>query len=124
MDKHTSDALLLALAKNKQTTLEEASALCASDRTDEGNLKKAAANIYDIYQQMWTRKLARTAAIGEASATAEFEALLESIPKNWIVSLEAAKAHDDFVKVAVEEAKLSALFDIRTLYNKSKEGTL
>jgi hypothetical protein len=43
---------------------------------------------------------------------------LESIPKNWIASYEAAKLHNDAEKILIEEVKLQTLGLIRTKFNE------
>ena len=120
METKSAETFLTALGEKKQQQQADGAALTASSRQDEGNLKKAAANIYEIYEQMWNRCLSRRRVIGDDAAAAEFEKLLTTIPENWKTALEKARSHDDFARVAVEEAKLAALNDILWMYAAAK----
>lgn len=98
------------LDERKAKVLEEVKTLAAEDRTDESNILKAKANIYDI-----CRAVFGVAAKGasEDSLKAEFLTKFGNITGQWTAALEKAKEHDDTHKILIEEAKFSAVSEIK-----------
>lgn len=116
--------------------------LAESHRKDEANLVRIKMNIYDICKTVYgvcarnpvkkemgkeemqtTGKwegIARAGVVQELRGNAATEQLylqrLESLPKNWVESLEKAKAHGDVEKQVIEETKLNALEEIKAKF--------
>lgn len=99
------------LDTRKSEVLEEAKALMQDDRRDESNVLKAKANIYDIFRALWSAS--KKMAADEDSFRAAFEQKIVLIPAPWEASLEKAKENNDVTKVMIEEAKLSAVAEVR-----------
>lgn len=99
------------LDKKKEETMEESRRLEKEERKDESNTLKAKANIYDIFKTVWN------AVEGMTQSEEELERLfvtkIQAISTPWEKSLEAAKKHDDVEKIVIEEAKLSAVREIK-----------
>ena len=58
----------------------------------------------------------------EEAREAAFLKKLEELPQNWRVALEAAEAHGNTQRAAVEELKLEALADVLARFHARKEG--
>lgn len=99
------------LDKRKADTLQDAETLLKEERKDESNILKAKANIYDIFKAIWDA--AEKASTDAESFQAAFLQKAESIPAAWEKSLEIAKQHNDVAKIMIEEAKLSAVKEIK-----------
>lgn len=99
------------LDTRKQEVLSEAAALVKDDRKDESNILKAKANIYDIFKALWTASKNTTSDMDGFKAA--FLNKAAAIPSAWEVSLAKAKEHNDTFKVLIEEAKLSAVAEIK-----------
>lgn len=99
------------LDERHAVVLEEALRLKMDDRVDESNVLKAKANIYDVFKSLCN------VSAKQSSNKAQFEEELNkksiTIPAAWEKSLEVAKAHNDTIKIMIEEAKLSAVYEIR-----------
>lgn len=99
------------LDNRKQEVLNEAQALKLDDRKDESNVLKAKANIYDIFRAIWTASKAM--AKDDNSFKEIFDNKVSLIPAQWEASLVKAKENGDVTKVMIEEAKLSAVAEVR-----------
>lgn len=111
MDMKSNEGFAAFLTGKTQALTAEIQALEASDRKDEANLIKAARNIYGIYAQLLAKVDAKTYA-------EQFDKMLEA----WQDARETAAAHADYTRVAIEDAKISALGDIRTQYAQLSPG--
>ena len=98
------------LDEKKTQVLEEVKSLAAEDRMDESNILKAKANIYDICKAVFG--VAAKGASGDG-LKAEFLAKFGNITGQWEASLAKAKEHDDTHKILIEEAKFSAVSEIK-----------
>lgn len=99
------------LDEKKQETLDESNRLAKEDRKDESNTLKAKSNIYEIFKVVW---IATKKSIHEGEDLREqFLLKIENITAPWQKSLEIAKQHDDVAKIVIEEAKLSAVTEIK-----------
>lgn len=92
---------MLALKEAASARIER---LQASGRTDEANLLKAGRNIYDMALALWAKQ----------PDGAAFLAALSSLGEGWQAMRAQALAHGDYERVAVEDAKLEALQQIRS----------
>ena len=98
---------------------QQANAFAADSRQDDADLTKIRANIYEI-----------CATIGNVVCKAHPEERreevwlkkLEELPRNWRIALEAAQAHGNAQRAAVEELKLEALEDVLARFHARKEG--
>ncbi len=90
---------------------QEIEALVADDRADEAKPYRASANIYDVFTALIDTS-AKQAGGDEKKFVTMFHNLAAKVPSSWKQSLEAAKAHDDFEKVIIEEAKLQVADEI------------
>jgi len=97
------------LDDKKAQVLAESKELASQGRTDESNILKAKANIYDICKSVHGA-FAKTVPADKVKET--FLSTFKNITGPWHKSLEQAKAHDDSYKVLIEEAKLSAASEI------------
>lgn len=93
------------LAKSDALTTQIA-ALEAEGRSDEANLQKAGRNIYGIFLE-----LLRTKDDGHALLT-----LMDDLESAWQGAREKADTHSDFARVAIEDTKLAALGDVRSIF--------
>lgn len=84
--------------------------LCAKDRNDEANMLKAAKNIYGIFGQLLDT--AEGQCDTDEKRLALYYSYLENISTPWKKSREIAKSRDDFKKLAIEDEKLSAFYDV------------
>lgn len=99
------------LDERKADTLQEVEKLIKEDRKDESNTLKAKANIYDIFKALWDA--AEKASNDKESFKENFLKKAATIPAAWEKSLEIAKQHNDVKKIVIEEAKLSAVKEIK-----------
>lgn len=99
------------LDARRQKTMSEALALAADSRTDESNILKAKASIYDIFKAFW--KVAEDTTDGEKEFRDVLCKKIETITTPWRNSLEKAGEHGDSYKVLIEEAKLSAVSEVK-----------
>ena len=113
--KELKNEFFAFLDNARQNALEEAETLTKDDRKDEGNILKAKANIYDIFKAIWNA--ADGMADDKESFREAFRKKAEMIPSAWVTSLEKAKEHNDTHKILIEEAKLSAVSEIKEKFN-------
>jgi len=88
--------------------------LLSESRKDEANFEKIRANIFEIFQSVWSA----------ANKTSEnpqrfFLKKLEEIPVNWRNSLEKAIRYDDAVKAHIETIKLEAAEEIKGAFRRT-----
>ena len=102
------------LDMRKTQTLSEALVLEKDDRKDEGNILKAKANIYDIFRAIWGAAKNSTQDIDSFQEC--FVKKAQDIPAAWEDSLKKARENNDSHKILIEEAKLSAVAEIREKY--------
>ncbi|MBO4653678.1 MAG: hypothetical protein J5649_10225 [Lachnospiraceae bacterium] len=102
------------LEKRKMAVQADIQALSAEGRSDEANILKAKFNVYDIGKAVFGASAKQA---GDAVDTA-FPAAFKKITDTWQISLDQAKAHGDDRKVLIEEAKLSAVYEISTGFAK------
>jgi hypothetical protein len=88
---------------------QEEKLLAASDRRDEANLVKIRTNVYGICKTYYNvvSKTKEGVAFKE-----EYLSKLSDLPKNWKVSYDKAKEHNDVEKIVIEEIKLQTLQEI------------
>ncbi len=98
---------------------EQAKALSAHSCQDEADLTKIRANIYEVCATIGN-VVCKTQP--EDARERAYLAKLEALPRNWQVALEAAKAHNNAERAAVEELKLEALADVLARFHARKEG--
>lgn len=103
------------LDERKEEVLAEVNSLASDGRMDESNILKAKLNIYDISRAVFgvAAKATSDDKIKEAFLTK-----FGNITGQWEATLEKAKAHDDSRQVLIEEAKLSAVSEIRDKINE------
>ncbi len=89
------------------------SALEKESRKDDANFAKISTNIYQICKTVSLALVKRPEA-GIDAVRAQFE----RFRKEWSMSLEKAKQHDDVDGIAVEETKLAALEDVITYFEE------
>ncbi|WP_026527882.1 hypothetical protein [Butyrivibrio sp. VCD2006] len=94
----------------KEQVLSEVKNLAADNRMDESNILKAKANIYDICKAVFGVASKGTS---EDMVKDAFFSKFSNITGQWESSLEKAKAHDDTHKILIEEAKFSAVSEIK-----------
>lgn len=87
-------------------------ALDAAGREDEANLRRAARNIYGIFAQLLRKPVPEDV----------FVAQFDTLSGVWTQARGTAAAHDDFHRVAVEDAKLGALEEARAAWQAAKGG--
>lgn len=111
-----------AFLKDLQATAEElrrqAGVFAADQRQDDADLTKIRANIYDICATIGNVVCKNTA---EGERETAYRQKLEELPRNWRVALEAAQAHGNGQRAAVEELKLEALADVLARFEQRKE---
>lgn len=105
--------LLEYLDARKAAVLTEVENLVAENRVDESNVLKAQANIYDIAKAVYGTAQQKGT---EEAAKATFTTTFGNITGQWKKAMEAAKAHDDHRKVAIEEAKQAAVDEIQAKF--------
>lgn len=105
------------LEKSSEDVLNEEKKLILDERKDEANLVKIKNNIYNIFKITFL-SITKNEKLGEVEIKSLFTEKMESIPKNWIASYEAAKLHNDAEKTLIEEVKLQTLALIKTKFNE------
>ena len=105
------------LQNEKEACIKKEKQLIADERKDEANLCKVEANIYDVFATLY-QVSCKQAAGNEEEAEKMFIAKAEAVPKNWHISYEKAKEHDDSAKILIEETKLKAVEKIMETYRK------
>ncbi len=97
---------------------QQANAFAADRRQDDADLTKIRANIYDICATIGN-------VVYKNAAPEQQEAVylkkLEELPRNWRIALDAAQAHGNGQRAAVEELKLEALEDVLSRFRRRKE---
>lgn len=96
------------LAEKTQAVTLEIDSLTAAGRTDEANLRKAVRNIYGVL----------TTLLLKADSLEAFAQKLAKLRTPWEQARQLAADHDDFARVAVEDAKLTALKSIEDALQK------
>lgn len=113
------NAFLQELEQTAAELRQQANAFAAQQRQDDADLTKIRANIYDICATIG--KVMCKTQPEEARETA-FLKKLEELPQNWRMALEAAEAHGNTQRAAVEELKLEALAHVLARFHARKEG--
>lgn len=81
---------------------EREAVLNADGREDEAVFEKVRANVYGIFQTVWTLN----------KDTEFFREKLETIPQNWQAAREKAEKHGDTAAVTLETIKLETAQEI------------
>ena len=113
------NAFLKELEQVAAELRQQANAFAADQRQDDADLTKIRANIYEICATIG-KVMCKTRP--EEAREAAFLKKLEELPQNWRVALEAAEAHGNTQRAAVEELKLEALADVLARFHARKEG--
>jgi len=111
-------AFLQELERTSVELRQQAGLFAAQQRQDDADLTKIRANIYEICATIG-KVMCKTQP--EDRQEAAFLKKLEELPQNWRVALEAAKAHGNAQRAAVEELKLEALADVLARFHARKE---
>lgn len=98
-----------ALHARVEALSQKIETLAATGRKDEADHQKAARNIYGIFLALLEKK-AEEAAIRR---------LFTTLPDAWHTSRSLALAYNDYARTAIEDMKLAALDDIKTLYARA-----
>lgn len=85
-------------------------------RNDEADIVKIRKNIFDIFLKMFRMAVANGKDDEEVKGW--FLEKAETIPANWKLSLEAARAHNDTRKLLEEETKLKAIEEIEAEFGR------
>lgn len=104
------------LDQRREAVLQEAVALKNEDRVDESNILKAKSNMYDIFKSLC--KVSVQSSADKEQLKKEFMKKATIIPAAWEKALETAKAHEDVEKIMIEEAKLSAVAEIKEKFEE------
>lgn len=88
--------------------------LLSESRKDEANFEKIRANIFELFQSVWS-------AANKSSENPQrfFLEKLEEIPANWRNSLEKAVRYDDAGKAHIETIKLEAAEEIKGAFRRT-----
>ena len=113
------NAFLQELEQVSAELRQQAGQFAAQQRQDDADLTKIRANIYEICATIG-KVMCKTRP--EEAREAAFLKKLEELPQNWRVALEAAEAHGNTQRAAVEELKLEALADVLVRFHARKEG--
>lgn len=105
MNNLFKDTLREALLSKEQGITRSIESLAAAGRGDEANMSKAARNIYRLCAS-WLDTL------GDAAV---YAAQLDEAMLHWRQAREQASLHGDHDRVGIEDAKLAALRDVRSL---------
>ncbi len=89
-------------------------------RTDEANLEKIKANVYDIFKTMFSMavKAAQSKDNKRDSIRSKFMEKVRGIPINWRRSYDCAKEHQDSSKIMIEEIKLQTVAAIESTFEE------
>ena len=101
---------LTYLNDRKMQVNAEVKALAEDGRTDDSNILKAKANIYDIAKAFFDNV---TKGASEGSEKEAFLKAFGRVTGQWEATYEKAKAFGDDRQVLVEEAKFSAVTEIK-----------
>lgn len=93
---------------------KQAEELAAADRTDEANLTKVRANIYEVCETVCKTLLGRPDKGIDA-----FRAQLANFKLLWGAEKEKASGHGATQKAVIEEIKLDALHDITSRFEEA-----
>ncbi len=96
----------------------QADDLVAQSRQDECDLTKIRANIYEVCATIGN-VVCKTQQPDRREAV--YLDKLKELPRSWQAALEAARAHGDIRRAAVEEIKLEALADVLARFRTRKE---
>lgn len=113
------DRFLKDLQATAEKLRQQANSFAAEQRQDDADLTKIRANIYEICATIGN-VVCKNAAQGEREAA--YRKKLEELPRNWRIALEAAQAHGNGQRAAVEELKLEALADVLARFDRRKEA--
>lgn len=106
MNVEFKTSLYEALQAKSDALTTQIAALEAEGRSDEANLQKAGRNIYGIFQELLRTKDDEDA----------LQKLMGDLESAWQGAREKADKHSDFARVAIEDAKLAALGDVRSIF--------
>ena len=98
---------------------QQAKDLAADSRQDDADLTKIRDNIYEICATVGG-VVCKTQP--ESRWEAVYRSKLAALPQSWRAALEAARAHGDDRRAAVEELKLEALADVLARIDARKEA--
>lgn len=93
-----------------ETAQNKEQELIASERKDEANLQKIRANIYGIC--LTVVQVVAKEKSGE-ELWKDYISRLDNISKNWTMSYEKAKEHNDVEKILIEETKFQVLKEVK-----------
>lgn len=97
--------------------------LAADDRTDEGNMEKIRANVYEIFKTILS-VAEKTCGKDDSAMKHFFLQKAEQIPVNWAAAYEKAKQHGDVEKMHIESIKLDTIREIKDMFLQIWEGTI
>lgn len=97
--------------------VEEEKKLILDERKDEANLIKIKKNIFDIFRTVFL-SIMKDKTVDEKNIKMLFTEKMDTIPKNWKISYENAKIHNDVEKIVIEEIKFQTLDLISTKFNE------
>lgn len=106
------------LDEKMKSTMEDEQRLILEERKDEANLCRVKNNIYGIYKTLYAS--AKKQANGNEVITC-FLKKAEMVPKNWSISYEKAKEHQDVSKILIEETKLLVVEEIKQAFYQFKK---
>ena len=112
------NAFLQELEQVAADLRRQANGFAADCRQDDADLTQIRANIYEI-----CATIGKVVCKNQPEETQEavFLKKLEELPRNWHMALEAARAHNNPQRAAVEELKLEALEDVLARLRARKE---
>ena len=110
---------LKSLERTAGDLRRQARDLAADSRQDDADLTKICANIYEICATVGG-VVCKTQP--ESQWEAVYRSKLAALPQSWRAALEAARAHGDDRRAAVEELKLEALADVLARLDARKEA--
>ncbi len=87
---------------------------------DEADFEKIKANVYEIFNTVWSAAIKQYGA-DQPGAWDFLKEKLEQIPSSWAVAYEKAKQHDDVKAMHIESIKLSVAEDIKQNMVKTEE---
>lgn len=87
---------------------------------DEADFEKIKANVYEIFNTVWSAAIKQYGA-DQPGAWDFMKEKLEQIPSSWAAAYEKAKQYDDVKAMHIENIKLSVAEDIKENMVKTEE---
>lgn len=117
MDQQKTERTARYFADQISCCKQRAQALARDDRTDEAVFAKIEANVYEIFNSVFSVAV-HSAGADDLTLAGFFLTRIQQIPLNWQTALENAKEHGEVEKAHIEQLKLDTVAAIKGAFEQ------